>query len=108
MLAAIVVTLFEKMRYSAAVGKGRGDFGADVIAKGRGETIVVQAKKRNNNVGGPDVHKTLGRMPAFSADRATTVTTSDFTNQAYEIQDLAAHVEPGTGTGFATRPESTC
>ena len=89
----VIKMLFEKMGYSANVGSGRGDFGADVIAKGKGETIVIQVKKWNSNVGGPDVHKTLGCMPTFSANRAIVVTTSDFTNQAYKIRDRDTPVE---------------
>ncbi|MDD9809285.1 MAG: restriction endonuclease [Thaumarchaeota archaeon] len=89
----VIMKLFEKMGYSASVGNGRGDFGADVIAKGKGETIVIQVKKWDSPVGGPDVHKTLGCMHTFSANRAIVVTTSDFTNQAYEIRDRDTPVE---------------
>ncbi len=93
----VIMKLFEKMGYNATVGPGRSDFGADVIARSGGETLVIQVKHWDGKVGGPDVHKTLGCMPTFSAQRAIVVTTSDFTNQAYEIQNLGSPVELWNG-----------
>ncbi len=49
-------------------------------------------------MGGPDVHKTLGSMITFGATRAMVVTSSDFTNQAYEIQKMGAPIELWNGS----------
>ena len=83
--------LFSKMDYSARVttksnGNEGGDYGADLIAKKNGNTIIVQVKRwRSGNLVGADaIRSTLGAMPKFKADKSIILTTSDFTEQAYE------------------------
>lgn len=93
----LVARLFNAMGYETEVTRGSNDMGVDVIARTSTEVIVIQVKKWNANVGGPDVHKTLGSMVSQKADRAIVVTTSDFTNQAYQIRRSGKHVELWNG-----------
>ena len=94
----LIAKLFEKKGYKSSVTQQRGDFGIDVIAEAGNEKIAIQVKHWKASVGGPDVHKTLGSMVTFGATRAMVVTSSDFTNQAYEIQRMGAPVELWNGS----------
>jgi len=85
-----IAKLLQRMGYSARVtsksdGEEGGDYGADIIAKKDGRTIVVQVKRwaPHNLVGALDVRSTLGCLHTFKASKAILVTTSDFTEQAY-------------------------
>lgn len=98
-----VAKLFQNMGYSARVtaksdGKEGGDYGADIIAKKNGQTLVVQVKKwaPHNLVGAPDVRSTLGCMHTFGASKAILVTTSDFTEQAH-VQAKGGPIELWNG-----------
>ena len=93
----LVAHLFAKKGYSAEVTRGSGDMGVDVMARNSTEAITIQVKKWNANVGGPDVHKTLGSMVSQKATRAIVITTSDFTNQAYEIQKSGSPIDLWNG-----------
>lgn len=93
----LVAHLFAKKGYDAEVTRGSGDMGVDVMARNSTEAITIQVKKWNANVGGPDVHKTLGSMVSQRATRAIMITTSDFTNQAYEIQKSGSPIELWNG-----------
>lgn len=94
----LVARLFEKKGYKTTVTQERGDFGVDVLAETRKEKIAIQVKHWKASVGGPDIHKTLGSMMTFGANRAMVVTSSDFTNQAYEIQKRGAPIELWNGS----------
>lgn len=94
----LVAKLFEKKGYKTRVTQERADLGVDVIAEGGKETIAIQVKHWQAPVGGPDVHKTLGSMITHNATRAMVVTSSDFTNQAYEIQRRGTPVELWNGS----------
>ena len=93
----LVGKLFEKKGYKVEVTKKTGDLGVDLLAKAANDTIAIQVKHWQASVGGPDVHKTLGSMFTYGANRAMVVTTSDFTKQAYEIQRLGAPVDLWNG-----------
>lgn len=94
----LVSKLFEKKGYKTTVTPERADFGVDVIAEAGKDKIAIQVKHWQASVGGPDVHKTLGSMMTFGANRAMVVTSSDFTNQAYEIQKRGAPIELWNGS----------
>jgi len=78
--------LFKSMGYEVTNLPYIGDYGADLLAKRNGETIVVQVKKfgLDHSVGAPEVQKTLGSIWKYNASRAVLITTSTFTTKAYE------------------------
>ncbi|NIP62210.1 MAG: PEGA domain-containing protein [Nitrosopumilaceae archaeon] len=94
----LVAKLFERKGYKTTVTEERGDFGVDVLAEAGSDKIAIQVKHWRAAVGGPDVHKTLGSMMTFGANRAMVVTSSDFTTQAYEIQKRGSPVELWNGS----------
>lgn len=94
----LIAKLFEKKGYKSSVTQKTGDYGIDVIAEAGNEKIAIQVKHWQASVGGPDVHKTLGSMMTYGATRAMVITSSDFTNQAYEIQKMGAPVELWNGS----------
>ncbi len=83
-----VAGLFQKMGYSARKTPNTGDFGADVIATKKGETVLIEVKKyaEGNNVTPKEVQRTLGAIWKYKADKAVFVTTSDFTVRAREVE----------------------
>ncbi|MBI1657807.1 MAG: restriction endonuclease [Thaumarchaeota archaeon] len=97
----LVARLFTSKGYRTEVTQGSGDMGVDVMASSSSETIAIQVKRWRGNVGGPDVHKTLGSMVSHRATRALVVTTSDFTNQAYDILKGGSPVELWNGQRLA-------
>ncbi|MCE2508983.1 MAG: restriction endonuclease [Nitrosopumilaceae archaeon] len=97
----LVARLFTSKGYRTEVTQGSGDMGVDVVASNSSETIAIQVKKWRGNVGGPDVHKTLGSMVSHRATRALVVTTSDFTNQAYDILRGGSPVDLWNGQRLA-------
>ena len=99
---ALVARLFTSKGYKTEVTQGSGDMGVDVVARNSSETIAIQVKKWSGNVGGPDVHKTLGSMVSLGATRAIVVTTSDFTSQAYDILKGGSPVELWNGQRLAS------
>lgn len=93
----LIGKLFESKGYTVEVTQERADFGVDVIAKAGHDVIAIQVKHWQAAVGGPDVHKTIGSMVTVGANRAMVITSSDFTNQAYEIQSRGAPIELWNG-----------
>lgn len=83
-----LVRLFKRQGYRATMTKSSGDFGADLVVKGNGETIVVQAKRYKSSVGVKAVQEIIAAIRMYDADAAWVVTNSYFTKQA---QTLAAH-----------------
>jgi Restriction endonuclease len=90
----LVADLFKRMGYDDVIltPKTR-DYGVDVIAKGKGDVIAIQAKKytKGNNVSNRDVQIILGAMQlsTIKANKAILITTSDFTVQAVEQAEEA-------------------
>jgi len=78
--------IFKKRGYKVELTPSGGDYGADVIARKKGLTIIISAKRydESNVVGNRWVQQLVGAMPHFSADSAVLMTTSYFTKQAIE------------------------
>ena len=83
--------LLNKMGYETRItrkskGDHGSDFGVDIIAKKNGNIIAVQVKKWApfHLVGAEEVQKLLGAKYKYKADKCILITTSDFTEQAYE------------------------
>ena len=79
--------LYKKRGYQVEATNYTGDFGADVIVVKDGIKTVVQVKRYNENnpVGVKDINQVLGAMSYYNADRATVITTSDFSNPGVEL-----------------------
>jgi HJR/Mrr/RecB family endonuclease len=81
----LVAKLFTAMGYEVRLGPYVGDYGADIIACKDNRRVLIQCKKyaRGHLVGNREVRDALGAVWS-KADKAILVTTSDFTEQAYE------------------------
>jgi HJR/Mrr/RecB family endonuclease len=81
-----IAKLFRKMGYDVIVTRKTGDYGIDIIAKDKKDTIAIQVKqnKIGNNVGNTTIQQVLGAMWKVKANKAIIITTSDFTIQAKE------------------------
>ena len=64
--------------------------------------MAIQVKKWQQNVGDPDVNKTLGSMFAYGCDRAVIVTTSGFTRQALDNPEHGKQLELWDGDKLRT------
>ena len=73
---------FENKGYRARLTDKTGDFGADLILKGRGEKVVVQAKRYKKSVGIEAVQQVIGAKGHYKADRCIVATNSRFTAAA--------------------------
>lgn len=80
----LVGRFYSAQGYSTQVTRQSADRGIDVIARGGGEMLAIQAKRYtgSNRVGRPAVQKIVGAATQAGADRAVVVTTSGFTNAA--------------------------
>ena len=73
---------FRHLGYRVKETGGSHDYGADLLLKKRRETIVVQAKRYEKNVGLSAVQEAAGAVACYGADRAMVVTNSRFTKSA--------------------------
>ncbi|PGZ75382.1 restriction endonuclease, partial [Priestia megaterium] len=78
--------LFQQLGYKPQVTRKSGDFGADLVMKGK-EKIVIQAKRYgvNNRVSISAVQEVYGAKAYYKANQAWVVTNSYFTKQAKEL-----------------------
>ena len=74
--------LFIYNGYSVSETARTGDFGADLLLKKDGRTIVVQAKRYNNNVGSKALQEIFSARHHYKADGMMVVCNSHFTKQA--------------------------
>jgi len=86
-----IAELFRRMGYDAQKTINTGDYGADVIAKKDGKTVLIQVKKYSHGslVTPHEVQGTLGALWKYKADKAVLVTTSDFTTRAKDLENGA-------------------
>lgn len=76
---------FKHMGYRVFQTEESHDYGADILLKKRGESIVVQAKRYDRNVGLAAVQEAVGAVAYYGADRAMVVTNSGFTKSARNL-----------------------
>lgn len=76
--------LFKKLGYKPQVTKRVGDYGADLILKGK-KKIVVQAKRYRGKVGLKAVQEVYSAKAFYNCDEAWVVTNSIYTNQAKNL-----------------------
>lgn len=82
-----VALLFKKRGYKTIITSRSRDFGVDVIAKNKDETIAIQVKKyKTSPVGNKDVQMLLGamHMRRYKANKCVLISTSRFTKNALE------------------------
>lgn len=68
--------------YAVSETARTGDYGADLLLKKDGRTIVVQAKRYNNNVGSKALQEIFSARHHYKADGMMVVCNSHFTKQA--------------------------
>lgn len=76
---------FRNMGYRVSFTEPSHDYGADLVLKKRRETVVVQAKRYEKNVGIAAVQEVVGSIAYYEADRAMVVTNSGFTKSARDL-----------------------
>lgn len=79
--------LFKKLGYKPQVTRKTGDFGADLVLKGKNK-IVVQAKRYRNNVGLDAVREAYSAQAYYKADESWVITNSQFTKQALALSKV--------------------
>lgn len=77
--------LFEDRGYSVEETPTTGDFGADLIANGLHERIVIQCKRYSYPVGLRAVQEAATAVMHYSAHRAMVITNNRFTDQAHKL-----------------------
>lgn len=80
-----LIAQFKHMGYRVFQTEDSHDYGADLLLKKRGESIVVQAKRYDRNVGLSAVQEAVGAVAYYGADRAMVVTNSGFTKSAKNL-----------------------
>ena len=81
-----LMVLFKELGYKPQITKKSGDFGADVVLKGRNK-IVIQAKRYGfkNRVSLDAIREIYAAKAFYQADEAWVITNSFFTKQALEL-----------------------
>ncbi|MBX9158383.1 restriction endonuclease [Bacillus cereus group sp. MYBK15-3] len=79
--------LFRKMKYESISTQKKGDFGVDIIIKGKKKKVAVQAKRHGDGhkVGINAVQEVYAGMVYYDADEAWVVTNRTYTWQAKEL-----------------------
>jgi HJR/Mrr/RecB family endonuclease len=88
----MVGELFEKKGYDVIVTQATGDFGIDVEARNDKESIGIQVKHWNTDVGYEDIAKTLGSSMGKFNRSIIVNSKSGFTSQAWQKQSEIPYV----------------
>jgi len=118
---AYLQVLFKELGYRPVVTQKSGDYGADVVLKGKNK-IVIQAKRYGyrHNVSMDAVREVLAAMFFYKADEAWVITNSFFTKQAktlakacgvtllnrYELEKFIVKINPTKQPKQFTRKRS--
>ncbi|WP_010531157.1 restriction endonuclease [Lentibacillus jeotgali] len=118
---AYLQVLFKELGYRPVVTQKSGDYGADVVLKGRNK-IVIQAKRYGykHKVSMDAVREVLAAMFFYQADEAWVITNSFFTKQAktlakacgvtllnrYELEKFIVKINPTKQPKQFTRKRS--
>lgn len=84
---SFVADLFGALGYEAETTSISGDQGVDVLLRGDGRRLAVQAKNYGGNVGNRAVQEALAGQRHYSCDQAIVVTNSEFTASALELAE---------------------
>lgn len=77
-----VAQLFQDMGYKTEVTSSSGDYGIDVIAKRKGLTIGIQAKRYSDKVPNKAVQEVIAGIAYYKLDQGLVITNNYFTKQA--------------------------
>jgi restriction system protein len=82
----LVAYLFQQMGYITRLTPQTADYGADIVARKDGDIIIIEVKKYSirNTVGNREIQRLLGSMYHYKANKAIFVTSSTFTDNAYQ------------------------
>jgi len=84
---AFLKVYFEKRGYKVTSTPISNDYGADLVCKDRYETIAVQAKRYEANVGNSAIQEVVAARDYYEADRCIVVTNSFFTRNAIALAE---------------------
>jgi len=77
--------LYQSHGYHVTLTPSSGDYGADLVLKKEGATIVVQVKRYAKNVGVKAVQEVVGAKEYYHATRAWVVTNRGYTGPAIKL-----------------------
>ncbi|PGU25185.1 hypothetical protein COD66_28935 [Bacillus cereus] len=77
-----VAKLFQEMGYKTEVTSSSGDYGIDVIAKRKGLTIGIQAKRYSDKVPNKAVQEVIAGISYYKLEQGLVITNNYFTRQA--------------------------
>lgn len=80
---------FKELGYKSQMTKATNDYGADLILKKDGDTVIVQAKRYNSKIGIKAVQEAIGAVTYYSADKGMVITNNYFTKQAITLAKSA-------------------
>lgn len=86
-----VAQLFQDMGYKTEVTSSSGDYGIDVIARRKGVTIGIQAKRYSDKVPNKAVQEVIAGIAYYKLDQGLVITNNYFTKQA-QNQAKGTHV----------------
>jgi len=81
----LLVRLYELMGYIVQHPGGRGDQGGDLILNKEGQRILVQAKRRTDNIGNRAVQEAVAAKKYYDCNRVMLIGSSNFTREALEL-----------------------
>jgi len=79
--------LFKSLGYTVKVTRSVGDFGADLVLKRQGKTIVVQAKRHGKNIGIEAVQQVYSSKNFYGASEAWVLSNRDYTKAAITLAE---------------------
>ncbi|VVB60528.1 Restriction endonuclease [uncultured archaeon] len=82
---AFLQWFFEQQGYETTRMKKSHDKGGDLLIRKLGETLIIQAKRRTQNIGIPAIQEVYAASGYYQATRALVITTSRFTQPALDL-----------------------
>ena len=77
----------KRLGYKVEMTPASGDYGADLFCFTKNETMVIQAKRYEANVGTAAVQQIVGAKEYYEADSCAVITNSYFTVNAYNLAE---------------------
>jgi len=77
--------IFENLGYSVQTTPQTNDQGADLIIHDQDESVAIQVKRYNQNVGNKAVQEVVAAISYYRTNRGMVITNSGFTKSAYDL-----------------------